>query len=64
MSDEEKKMKILHVYRSEPTDDVKKLVEILSRDRDASEFKLYDGDPNYDVLVSMMFANDQTVSWW
>ncbi|MEA3386568.1 MAG: hypothetical protein U9Q89_09040 [Thermodesulfobacteriota bacterium] len=62
MSDE--KMKILHVYRSEPTDDVKKLVEILSRDRDAKEFSLYMGDPNYDVLVQMIQDADKTVSWW
>jgi hypothetical protein len=62
MSDE--KMKILHVYRSEPTDDVKKLVEILSRDRDAKEFSLYIGDPNYDILVQMIREADKTVSWW
>lgn len=62
MSDE--KMKILHVYRSEPTDDVKKLVEILSRDRDAKEFSLYMGDPNYDILVQMIRDADKTVSWW
>jgi hypothetical protein len=62
MSDE--KMKILHVYRSEPTDDVKKLGEILSRDRDAKEFSLYMGDPNYDILVQMIREADKTVSWW
>ena len=62
MSDE--KMKILHVYRSEPTDDVKKLVEILSRDRDAKEYRLYIGDPNYDILVQMIKDADKTVSWW
>ena len=62
MSDE--KMKILHVYRSEPTDDVKKLVEILSRDRDAKEYSLYMGDPNYDILVQMIQDADKTVSWW
>jgi hypothetical protein len=62
MSDE--KIKILHVYRSEPTDDVKKLVEILSRDRDAKEFSLYMGDPNYDILVQMIREADKTVSWW
>jgi hypothetical protein len=62
MSDE--KMKILHVYRSEPTDDVKKLVEILSRDRDAKDFSLYMGDPNYDILVQMIREADKTVSWW
>ncbi len=62
MSDEKKK--ILHVYRSEPNDDVKKLVEILNRDREVQEFKLYEGDPNYDLLVEMIFEADQTISWW
>ncbi len=57
-------MKILQVYRSEPNDDVKTLVEILNRDRDADEFNLYDGDPNYDVLVEKIFAADKTVCWW
>ncbi|MGQ9500343.1 MAG: hypothetical protein ACUVQ6_08425 [Dissulfurimicrobium sp.] len=56
--------KILHVYRSEPTDDIKKLVEILNRDREAKEFSLYIGNPNYDMLVQMIFDADQTVSWW
>ena len=62
MSDEA--MKILQVYKSEPTDDVKKLVEILNRDRVADEFKLYIGEPNYDILVQKIFANDKTVCWW
>ncbi len=61
---EEKKFKILHVYRSEPSDDVNKLVEILSRDRDAEDFKLYVGEPNYDLLVQKVFEADQTVCWW
>jgi hypothetical protein len=57
-------MKILQVYRSEPNDDVKTLVEILNRDRDADEFKLYDENPDYDVLVEKIFAADKTVCWW
>ena len=57
-------MKILQVYRSEPTDDVKKLVEILNRDRVADEFKLYIDQPHYDILVQKIFANDKTVCWW
>ncbi len=56
-------MKILQVYRSEPNEDVKKLVEILNRDREADEFKLYD-NPDYDVLVEKIFAADKTVCWW
>ncbi|WP_035247574.1 hypothetical protein [Desulfogranum mediterraneum] len=62
MSDE--KMKILQVYRSEPTSDVNTLVEILNRDRDADEFKLYLDQPNYDVLIQKIYAADKTVCWW
>ncbi len=57
-------MKILQVYRSEPNDDVKTLVEILNRDREADEFKLYEDNPDYDVLVEKIFAADKTVCWW
>jgi hypothetical protein len=57
-------MKMLQVYRSEPNDDVKTLVEILNRDREADEFKLYGQKPNYDELVSKIFAADKTVCWW
>ena len=56
--------KMLHVYRTEPSDDIKKLVEIVNRDREAKEFNLYIGNPNYDTLVQMIFEADQTVSWW
>ncbi len=57
-------MKILQVYRSEPNDDVKTLVEILNRDREADEFKLYEENPDYDALVEKIFAADKTVCWW
>ncbi len=57
-------MKILQVYRSEPNDDVKTLVGILNRDRDADEFRLYDETPDYDVLVGKIFDADKTVCWW
>ena len=57
-------MKILQVYKSEPTEDVKKLVEILNRDRVADEFRLYLGEPNYDIFVQKIFANDKAVCWW
>lgn len=57
-------MKILQVYRSEPNDDVKTLVEILNRDRDADEFNLFGDAPNYDDLVGKIFAADKTVCWW
>jgi len=57
-------MKILQVYRSEPSEQIKKLVKILNRDRVADEFRLYEDDPDYDLLVRKIFANDKTVCWW
>ncbi|OQX14447.1 MAG: hypothetical protein BWK76_14610 [Desulfobulbaceae bacterium A2] len=55
---------ILQVYRSEPGDDVKKLVTILNRDRKADEFQLYVDSPDYDLLIQKIFAADKTVCWW
>lgn len=57
-------MKILNVYRSEPDDTTKKLVEIVTRDRESDEFYLNVEKPDYDQLVEKIFAADQTISWW
>jgi len=61
---EDKKVKILHIYKTEPTETTKKLVEILNRDRDVEEVRLYVGEPNYDILVEKIFEADKVVSWW
>ncbi len=57
-------MKILHVYRSAPTDDVNKLVEIVSEGRENDSFDLNVDAPDYDKLVDMVFDADQTICWW
>ncbi|MFA7382921.1 MAG: hypothetical protein WC001_05680 [Desulfurivibrionaceae bacterium] len=57
-------MKLLNVYRSEPNDDTKKLVEIVSEGRDAEAFALNVENPDYDALVDKVFAADQTICWW
>ena len=57
-------MKILNVYRSAPDDTTKKLVEIVSRDRDADAFDLNVDSPDYDALVDKIFVADQTICWW
>ncbi len=57
-------MKVLNVYRSEPDDTVKKLVEIVTRDREADSFDLTVDSPDYDQLVDKIFAADQTICWW
>jgi len=57
-------MKILHVYRSQPDDDTKKLIEIVSEGRDTDSFDLAVDNPDYDQLVDKVFAADQTICWW
>ena len=57
-------MKLLHVYRSEPNDDTKKLVEIVSEGREVEAFNLNVESPDYDALVEKVFTVDQTICWW
>ena len=59
-------MKILHVYRSEPNEEVKKLVSVLNEGNEAIEFRLYEAeeDADYDKLIQMIWEADKTISWW
>lgn len=57
-------MKILNVYRSQPDETVTKLVDIVTRDREAESFDLNVDSPDYDKLVDMIFEADQTICWW
>ena len=57
-------MKILHVYRSQPDEETKKLVEIVSEGRETDSFDLAVDSPDYDQLVDKVFAADQTICWW
>jgi hypothetical protein len=57
-------MKILHVYRSQPDEETKKLVAIVSEGRETESFDLAVDSPNYDELVEKVFAADQTICWW
>ncbi len=57
-------MKLLNVYRTAPNDDVKKLVEIVSRDREVQSFDLNVAEPDYNKMLDMVFDADQTICWW
>lgn len=57
-------MKILHVYRTAPNDDVQKLVEIVSEGRETESFDLNVDSPDYDKLVDMVWDAEQTICWW
>ena len=57
-------MKIVHVYRSAPSENTKKLVEIVSEGRENDSFDLNVDNPDYDLLVDKVLAADQTICWW
>lgn len=57
-------MKILNVYRSEPSEEVKKLVDIISQGNDSDNFDLNTDNPDYDQLVDKVMAADKTICWW
>ncbi len=57
-------MKILNVYRSAPDDTTKKLVEIVTRDRESDSFDLNVDAPDYETLIDKVFEADQTICWW
>ncbi|MEW6659931.1 MAG: hypothetical protein AB1424_14830 [Thermodesulfobacteriota bacterium] len=57
-------MKILHVFRHPPDPVTRKLVSILSRDREAAEFNLFPEPVDYDRLLELIINHDQVISWW
>ena len=57
-------MKILHVYRHPPDEVTRELAGITSRDREASEFFLFQEPVDYDRLLDLIFGHDQVISWW
>jgi hypothetical protein len=57
-------MKILQLFRSEPTPDVQKLADIQSTGNEATRFNLYEGTVDYDRLVELIFSNEKVISWW
>lgn len=57
-------MKILHILKSEPDGNTKKLIEILSAGQDSELFPLYKGEVDYDKLLDLIFERDRVISWW
>jgi len=57
-------MKLLHILKSEPDDNTRTLMDILSEGEEATEFSLYDEPADYDKLVDMIFDHDRVITWW
>jgi hypothetical protein len=57
-------MKILHILKTEPDEETKTLMELISKGEETSTFSLYESDPDYARLLDLIFENDRSVSWW
>ncbi|MBA2849384.1 hypothetical protein HNQ76_001778 [Thermosulfuriphilus ammonigenes] len=57
-------MKILHIYKSTPTEETKKLVALLNEGNEGIDFPLYEGEPDYDKLIELIWEADKVISWW
>ena len=57
-------MKILHILKTEPDNNTKTLIDILSEGEEATVFCLYDKQVDYEKLIDLIFEHDKTISWW
>ena len=57
-------MKVLHILKTAPDDEERKLIDLVSDGDESSEVRLYEGPVDYDDLVRTVFANDKVLSWW
>jgi|AntAceMinimDraft_9_1070365.scaffolds.fasta_scaffold01425_4 hypothetical protein len=62
-------MKLLYLYRFKPREGAgeevtKKLSEMMSKDNEVKEFRLYEENSDYDKVVDMIWEADKTISWW
>lgn len=56
-------MKVLHILRSEPDENVEQLKKPFAR-HEEKERVLYDGDIDWDGVVDDIFASDKVICWW
>ncbi len=57
-------MKILHILKTEPDDDTKTLIDIVSRGEESTIFELFNDNVDYERLIDLIFEHDKVVTWW
>ncbi len=57
-------MTLLHILKSNPDENTRTFMEILSEGEDATEFSLYEEGADYGKLIDMIFEHDRVISWW
>jgi len=57
-------MKLLNILKSEPDENTRTFIEILSEGEEATEFSLYEEAADYEKLIDMIFEHDKVITWW
>ncbi|UCB47930.1 MAG: hypothetical protein JSW56_12265 [Deltaproteobacteria bacterium] len=57
-------MKLLHILKSDPDENTRTLMQILSEGEEATEFSLYEESADYGKLLDMIFGHDKVITWW
>jgi len=57
-------MKIMHIFRHPPDEVTQALVSIISREREVTEFALYQDEVDYERMLELVLTHDQVISWW
>ena len=57
-------MKLLNILKSEPDENTRAFIEILSEGEEATEFSLYEEAADYEKLIDMIFEHDKVITWW
>jgi hypothetical protein len=57
-------MKLLHILKTDPNENTRTLMGILSHGNEAAEFALFHDQADYEELIDAIFQNDKVISWW
>ena len=57
-------MKILHILRSEPDNNVETFMNVITDGDESKVQALYNGDINWSTLVDDIFSHDKIICWW
>ncbi len=57
-------MTLLHIFRSEPDELVRRFVQGMSAGKRVREVALYRGPVDYAQLLEAIFQSDKVICWW
>ena len=57
-------MKTLHILKTEPDNNTNTFLDIISEGEEATLFRLFEEEADYEKLIDLIFEHDKVISWW